>query len=117
MTVGYACRSLNGHNDAASVPVLSPDDQFCHSGSWDMTMRQRDVYSGVSVCILEEHTKEVDNAAFFSDNSLNPQQPRLSAPATSRSSCATRTMCAEAAEEVTMSTELESPLFATIDAI
>ena len=80
-------------------------------------MHQHDVYSGVSVCILEGHTKEVDNAAFFSDNSLNPQQPRLSAPAMLRSSCATRTMCAEAAGAATMSTELESPLFATVDAI
>jgi len=66
--VGYARRSLSGHNQTVASVVLSSDGQFALSGSWDKTMRLWDLNQGCTVRTFHGHTSDVNSVAFSGDN-------------------------------------------------
>lgn len=66
--VGYAKRSLRGHNHYVQDVVLSMDAQYCLSGSWDGTLRLWDLKNGNCTRTFIGHTKDVLSVAFSVDN-------------------------------------------------
>jgi len=66
--VGYAQRSLRGHNHFVSDVVISSDGQFALSGSWDGTLRLWEIGTGKCTRRFVGHTKDVLSVAFSSDN-------------------------------------------------
>merc|ERR1719454_993983 len=66
--VGYARKSLTGHNQAVQQVVLSSDGQFGLSASWDKTMRLWDLNTGSTVRTFQGHSKDVFSCAFSGDN-------------------------------------------------
>jgi len=67
-TIGYARRSLTGHNEPVQDVVLSSDGQFALSASWDKTMRLYDLNTGATARTFQGHTKDVFSVAFSGDN-------------------------------------------------
>ena len=67
-SVGFAKRSLTGHNQAVQDVVISSDGQFALSASWDKTLRLWDLSSGQSVRTFIGHTSDVFSVAFSADN-------------------------------------------------
>merc|ERR1719159_2253225 len=66
--VGYARKLLSGHSEPVASCVLSSDGQFALSGSWDKTMRLRDLNTGSTVRTFQGHEKDVFSVAFSGDN-------------------------------------------------
>lgn len=66
--VGFAQRSLRGHNHFVSDVVISSDGQFALSGSWDGSLRLWEIGTGKCTRRFVGHTKDVLSVAFSSDN-------------------------------------------------
>lgn len=67
-SVGFAKRSLTGHNQAVQDVAVSSDGLFVLSGSWDKTLRLWELSTGTSVKTFIGHTSDVFSVAFSSDN-------------------------------------------------
>jgi guanine nucleotide-binding protein subunit beta-2-like 1 protein len=67
-SLGFAKRSLRGHNHFVSDVAMSSDGQFALSGSWDGTLRLWEISTGKCTRRFVGHTKDVLSVAFSSDN-------------------------------------------------
>ncbi|MBN2305091.1 MAG: WD40 repeat domain-containing protein [Anaerolineae bacterium] len=74
ITVGYAqddgTLTLEGHTDAVTSVVFSPDSTVLASSSADGTIRLWDSATGEALFILEGHTGEVNQVDFSPDGTL-----------------------------------------------
>jgi guanine nucleotide-binding protein subunit beta-2-like 1 protein len=67
-SLGFAKKSLTGHNHFVQETVLSSDGQFALSASWDSTLRLWDLSQGKTHRKFIGHTKDVLSVAFSPDN-------------------------------------------------
>jgi len=66
--IGYAKRSLHGHNHFVQDCVISSDGTYALSASWDKTLRLWELASGSTTKRFVGHTADVLSVSFSADN-------------------------------------------------